>query len=114
MIDVHLKRKVHWWNGEKLCNVRKISSTLNTLHLEIIDDQGYVVVSYDRADQHSKGLIFPIKESVEWVAMIRARQRQLPQNAIEAFMEEYNDYCQSDDKEHWVPKRLSDMFKKKK
>ena len=27
--------------------------------------------------------------------------------------EEFNDFCRSDDKENWVPKKLKELFKKK-
>ena len=65
-IEVHLKRCIHWWNGEKLCTIKKVSGTLKTLHLEVIDGQGYVVAPFTFPDEYGKdsseGLIFPIKE----------------------------------------------------
>ena len=86
-IEVHLKRRILWWNGEKLCNIRKISSSLKTLHLEVIDGQGYVVAPFTLPDKYgcdsTEGLIFPIKESVEWIETIKARQALLPRAAIQ-------------------------------
>lgn len=122
MITVHLKRKILWWSGEKLCIVRQFSGTLETLHLEVIDGQGYVVAPFQVPDKYgcysSEGLLFPIKESVEFVETIKVRQALLPQTPkqelLDRFLEDYNDFCRSEDKLHWVPNRIRELFKKKK
>ena len=82
MITVHLKRKILWWDGVKPHVVKQFSVALKTLHLEIIDGQGYVVAPFQVPDKYgcpsSEGLLFPIKESVEFVEEFKAQQALLP------------------------------------
>lgn len=117
LIEVHLKRRILWWNGEKSCIVRKFSGRLKTIHLEIIDSQGYVVApfTYYGCDS-SEGLLFPIKESIEWIEDIKAKQTLLPkekkEDVLDAFMEEYKDFCRSEDKMNWIPKKIKNLFQK--
>ena len=119
-IEVHLKKRILWWNGKELCNVRKISGTLKTLHLEIMDGQGYVVTPFVFPDKYgcdsTEGLIFPIKEFVEWIEDIKTKQALLPkekkENILDTFMEEYKDFCHSEDKMNWIPKKLRNLIKK--
>ena len=121
-IEVHLKRKIVWWDGEKLCNVRKFTGTLKTLHLEVVEGQGYVIAPFTVPDKYGRdsteGLAFPIKESIEWIEEVKTRQAMLPKEAreevINEFIEDYNDFCRSEDKEHWVPKKIREWLKKKK
>ena len=121
-IEVHLKRKILWWNGEKLQNIRKICAGLKTIHLEIYDDQAYVIVPFSIPDKYGcdskEGMAFPIKESVEFVATIKARQALLPRDEkkelLDTFIEEYNDFCRSEDKLHWIPKKLRELMGSKK
>ena len=117
--DVHLKRKIYWWNGEKLCNVRKVSGTLSTLHLEVVNGQSYVVSPFTFPDKYGcdsvEGLIFPIKESVEWVNEFKVKQNALPKTKkekdLDKFLDVYRDYCRSDDEKSWVLKLLRWIFK---
>ena len=122
LIEVHLKRRISWWDGEKLCIVRKFSGSLKMLHLEVVDGQGYVVAPFTYPDKYGcdskEGLIFPIKESAEWVENIKARQVLLPreekEDILNDFIEDYKDFCRSEDKANWIPKKLRDIFKAKK
>ena len=118
-IEVHLKRRILWWNGEKICIVRKIGGSLKTLHLEVIDGQGYVIAPFTYPDKYGcdtkEGLIFPIKESVEWIEDIKIKQALLPrekkEDLLEDFIEDYRDFCRSDDKINWIPKKIRQYVK---
>ena len=120
-IEVHLKRRILWWDGEKLQNIRKIGASLKQIHLETYENQAYVVVPFSFPDKYGcdskEGMVFPIKESVEFVAVIKARQALLPrekkEEVLNDFMEEYKDFCHSEDKSHWIPKKLRELIKKK-
>ena len=120
LIEVHLKRRILWWNGEKLCSVRKISGSIKRVHLEVIGGQGYVVAPFTYPDKYgcdsTEGLIFPIKESIEWVEDIKAKQALLPkekkEDMLDTFIEEYKDFCRSEDKINWIPKKIRNLFQK--
>lgn len=119
LIEVHLKRRILWWDGEKLCNVKKMSG-LKALHLEVIDGQGYVVAPFIYPDKYGcdskEGLAFPIKEFAEWIEATKAAQALLPrekkENLLDEFIEDYKDFCHSEDKINWVPKKIRELFKK--